>query len=127
MSVPKDPATPADAAASGLERSAALRDEACRLRRTVADYAYQLAEARKSSEAARDARQAALNLMEDAVQARLAEHRENTERRKAEDELRLSEAKYRTLFESIDEGFFILQRLEDRAGGPLDFRFEEAN
>lgn len=46
------------------------------------------------------------------------------ERARAEAGLRRSEAKYRTLFERMDEGFCILERLP---GEPLDFRYVEAN
>src|SRR5262249_3074721 len=59
--------------------------------------------------------------------ARRAEQRENAERRRAEEELRASEQKYRGLFESIDEGFLILEKIETDAGKPLDFRVLEAN
>jgi PAS domain S-box-containing protein len=38
-----------------------------------------------------------------------------------------SEAKYRTLFESIDEGFCICQMLFDRQGEPEDYLFLEVN
>jgi hypothetical protein len=48
----------------------------------------QLREANKGSQADRETRRAALNLMEDAVEARMAEHRENSERRRIEEELR---------------------------------------
>ena len=49
------------------------------------------------------------------------------ERVRAEVALRASEQKYRTLFESIDEGFFIIQKVASEAGEPLDFRYIEAN
>ncbi len=41
--------------------------------------------------------------------------------------LRASEAKYRTLFESIDEGFCICEMLFDSNGKPIDYRFVEVN
>ncbi len=41
--------------------------------------------------------------------------------------LRASEAKYRTLFESLDEGFCICELLFDENGEPSDFRFLEVN
>ncbi|KAB8332441.1 PAS domain S-box protein [Scytonema tolypothrichoides VB-61278] len=47
-----------------------------------------------------------------------------TEQKQAEVALRASEAKYRTLFNSIDEGFCIIERVE---GEPIDFRYIEAN
>jgi PAS domain S-box-containing protein len=65
-------------------------------------------------------RAAALNLMEDAVQSRRAMEKINVE-------LRASEAKYRTLFTSIDEGFCLIEMLFDRDGGPADYRFLETN
>ncbi|MHB0991984.1 MAG: PAS domain-containing protein [Burkholderiales bacterium] len=49
------------------------------------------------------------------------------ERLQTEVALRASEKKYRDLFESIDEGFCILQKVESEASDPLDFRFVEAN
>ncbi|HVB55776.1 MAG TPA: chemotaxis protein CheB [Candidatus Acidoferrales bacterium] len=47
-----------------------------------------------------------------------------TERRRNDEALRESEGKYRTLFDSIDEGFCIIEKVE---GEPLDFRYVEAN
>ncbi len=41
--------------------------------------------------------------------------------------LRESEAKYRSLFDSIDEGFCIIKVLFDNAGNAYDYRFLEAN
>jgi diguanylate cyclase (GGDEF)-like protein/PAS domain S-box-containing protein len=41
--------------------------------------------------------------------------------------LAASEARYRTLFESIDEGFCILHVLFDAAGRPVDYRYVEVN
>ena len=50
-----------------------------------------------------------------------------TERRQAQEQLRLSEEKYRTLFESIDEGFCIIEMLFDAAEQPIDYRFVDMN
>jgi PAS domain S-box-containing protein len=50
-----------------------------------------------------------------------------SERVQARRALAASEARYRTLFESIDEGFYVLQMQFDDADRPLDFRIVEAN
>lgn len=46
---------------------------------------------------------------------------------KAEQALQKSEAKYRSLFNSLDEGFCIIKMLFDENGKPYDYRFVEAN
>ncbi|MFN3323727.1 MAG: PAS domain S-box protein [Bryobacteraceae bacterium] len=50
-----------------------------------------------------------------------------TQRRQAEERIRASEAQYRMLFESIDEGFCVLEMRFDERGVPVDYRFLEAN
>ncbi len=50
-----------------------------------------------------------------------------TDRARAEEALRLSEHKYRTLFDSIDEGYCILQVIFDDADQPLDWRYLQVN
>ena len=49
------------------------------------------------------------------------------ERARAEEAMRVSEEKFRTIFESIDEGFVILEMIFDDDGNPYDYRFTEAN
>lgn len=41
--------------------------------------------------------------------------------------LRASEGKYRSLFNSIDEGFCIIEMIFDEGGKPIDYRFLEVN
>ena len=47
--------------------------------------------------------------------------------RQAAEKLRASEERYRTLFESMDQGFAIIDMLFDAAGKPADYRFLEMN
>ncbi|MES1025902.1 ATP-binding protein [Gloeocapsa sp. BRSZ] len=49
------------------------------------------------------------------------------ERARAEEALRESEEKYRSLFTSIDEGFTLLEMISDESGRPADFRIVETN
>lgn len=71
-----------------LAANAALLEEVRLLRQENTEFAMQLADAKMGSRSDRETRRAALNLMEDAVDARRAEQRENVERRRAESELR---------------------------------------
>ena len=50
-----------------------------------------------------------------------------TERRRTEDEIRDSEERYRTLFNSIDEGFCVIEMIFDDHGRAVDYRFLEVN
>lgn len=50
-----------------------------------------------------------------------------TGRKQALVELEQSEERYRTLFESIDEGFCVIEMLFDENNKPLDYRFLEVN
>ena len=45
----------------------------------------------------------------------------------AAEKLRASEERYRTLFESMDQGFSVIEMLFDDAGTPVDYRFLEMN
>ncbi|MDB5727329.1 MAG: domain S-box protein [Noviherbaspirillum sp.] len=49
------------------------------------------------------------------------------DRKMAETDLRRSEAQYRALFNSIDEGFCIIEMIFDDAGTPVDYRFCAVN
>ncbi len=49
------------------------------------------------------------------------------DRRDFEQRLEAKDARYRALFESIDEGFCVIQLLRDGNGRIRDYRFEEAN
>src|SRR5690625_2626917 len=49
------------------------------------------------------------------------------ERARGDEALRISEEKSRTLFDSIDEGFCILEMIFDEAGAPVDYRYVETN
>ncbi len=49
------------------------------------------------------------------------------DRKRAEEALRASEARYRTLFNSIDEGFCTIEMIFDEQGKPVDYRFLTVN
>lgn len=50
-----------------------------------------------------------------------------TEQKEAEEALRRSEERYRNLFESMDEGFCVLEMIFDAADHPVNYRFLEVN
>jgi PAS domain S-box-containing protein len=57
----------------------------------------------------------------------LAVKEDITERKRAERALRASEHRYRTLFETMDEGFCVIEMIFDEQGRPADYRFLQAN
>lgn len=54
-------------------------------------------------------------------------HHESVERARAEGAVRTSEEKYRSLFESIDSGYCIIEVIFDQMGTAIDYRFIEVN
>ncbi len=52
---------------------------------------------------------------------------ETTHRKRAEEALVQSERKYRQLFDSMTEGFLLVEMVCDRAGKPISYRYLEAN
>jgi PAS domain S-box-containing protein len=57
----------------------------------------------------------------------IAAIRDVTDRKRAEEDFRKSEQKYRTLFDSVDEGVCTIEVLFDRNEKPIDYRFLEVN
>ncbi len=53
--------------------------------------------------------------------------RDITGQKRAEDLLRVSEERYRALFEAMDQGFCLIQMLFNEAGEPVDYVFIETN
>lgn len=62
-----------------------------------------------------------------AGQGILAEVRDITGKQAAQASRRDADARYRTLFNAIDEGFCVVQVVLDHAGEPIDYRFLEVN
>lgn len=82
----------------------------------------------------KDSRRASLNIMEDAVAARKLTEEANAElqsevheRRRSEEKLRVSETKYRSLFENMINGFAYHRIILDEQGRSVDYVFLEVN
>ncbi len=73
------------------------------------------------------ARLAPYRTEEDRIQGVVISLVDITERRKAAEALRISDERYRMLFNSIDEGFCIIEMLFESNGRPVDYRFLEVN
>ena len=64
---------------------------------------------------------------QDGPPQRAADERDITERKQAEQAVHRSEALYRTLFETMIEGFCTIEMIFDANGKPVDYRFLEIN
>ncbi|RYY76258.1 MAG: PAS domain S-box protein [Gammaproteobacteria bacterium] len=53
--------------------------------------------------------------------------KDGTQSKNFEEELKASEERYRTLFNSIDEGFALIEMMFDGHGIPIDYRFLDVN
>ncbi|GAB3470814.1 hypothetical protein GCM10027321_41740 [Massilia terrae] len=53
--------------------------------------------------------------------------RDITEMKRREEALRRGEERYRALFNSIEQGFAVIEMIDDADGNPYDFRFLEVN
>jgi diguanylate cyclase (GGDEF)-like protein/PAS domain S-box-containing protein len=59
--------------------------------------------------------------------SKLRRSTDTTRLKHSEQALRTSEERYRLLFESIDEGFCIIEKMGGEGGEPLDYRYIEVN
>ncbi|MDZ8263173.1 ATP-binding protein [Nostoc sp. ChiQUE01b] len=83
------------------------------LHQTRTELIDRMGELQQANEELSDSRRAALNVMEDAIQSSEA--------------LRESEEKYRSLFESMDEGYILVDVIFDENDQPIDILYLEAN
>jgi PAS domain S-box-containing protein len=69
----------------------------------------------------------ARRLARDGTALVLLAFRDITERKQAEQARRESETRFRTLFESMDEGYCVVEMIFDDENNPIDYRFLEVN
>jgi PAS domain S-box-containing protein len=69
----------------------------------------------------------ARRLVRDGNALLLLSFRDITERKNVMQALRESEARFRTLFESMDEGYCVVEVIFDETNNPVDYRFLEVN
>jgi PAS domain-containing protein len=108
-----------------LRQYETLKRQLAESQQREAELLAQLAAVKSDNDASRQARRAALNLMEDAILARRAEQEAFAERQRAETAFRESEARYQTLFDSMNEGCCIVE--QDAAAESAEFLVVEAN
>ena len=110
-----------------FKRSGALRVEVAQTYANSRKIRDEYATLRHELHGDRTFRLAALNLMEDATLARVREQDAARQRASAERAVRQSAERYRLLFESMTEGFAVVEAVRDERRRRLDYAFVECN